>query len=134
MIVVDAGVLVAALTSGGPVGRSVRALLRPGPLYAPELVDLEVLSALRRLVATGVIDRRRADEAVADLAALPLRRAPHGPFVTRCWELRENLTPYDAAYVALAEALMCPLLTVDRRLAGAPGPRCEIRVVSEPDG
>ena len=68
--------------------------------------------------------------AVADLASLPLRRARHVNLLSRCWELRENLTPYDAAYVALAEALDVTLVTADRRMAQAPGPRCTVEVLS----
>jgi predicted nucleic acid-binding protein len=68
--------------------------------------------------------------AVDDLMALPLRRVSHRPLLTRCWELRDNLTPYDAAYVSLAEELNASLLTADRRLAAAPGLRCDVVVLS----
>jgi predicted nucleic acid-binding protein len=71
---------------------------------------------------------RRARLALDDLAALPARRAPHRPLLPRCWELRDNLTVYDAAYVALAEALKATLLTGDRRLARASGPKCPIEI------
>jgi predicted nucleic acid-binding protein len=77
----------------------------------------------------GVIDGRRASLALADLATLPLQRAPHRPLLARCWELRGNLTIYDAAYVALAEVLKVSLLTGDKRLAGSTGPRCHIEVL-----
>jgi len=76
-----------------------------------------------------LIDERRAGIALADLADLPLRRAPHLPLLPRCWELRHNLTPYDAAYVALAEALEVALVTADRRLSRAAGIRCAVDVV-----
>lgn len=99
-------------------------------MAAPELVDLEVASVLRRQVKAAAVDSRRARLALDDLAALPLRRAPHVPLLTRCWELRDNLTIYDAAYVALAEILEADLLTGDARLARAPGSRCRIEVVS----
>jgi predicted nucleic acid-binding protein len=88
-----------------------------------------VTSVLRRQLRSGEIGLRRAALAVADLAALPLRRAPHKPLLARCRELRDNLTPYDAAYVALVEALEVSLLTGDERLARAPGPRCRVEVL-----
>ncbi len=129
MIVVDASVLATALGDDGPDGDRARARLRGERLSAPELVDLEVASVLRRQVRGGEVDIRRAGLALADLAALPLRRAPHGPLLARCWELRDNLTVYDASYVALAEALDVTLLTGDGRLARAPGPRCRVETL-----
>ena len=77
----------------------------------------------------GQVDARRVGQALDDLRNLPLQRVEHTPFLGRCWELRENVTIYDAAYVALAEALQAPLLTGDRRLARASGPRCSIEVM-----
>lgn len=129
MLVVDASVLVVALADDGPDGDHARTRMRGEVLAAPELVDLEVASVLRRQNLAGAIDVRRAGLALADLAALPLQRAPHLPMLPRCWELRENLTVYDAAYVALAEALEATLITGDRRLARANGPRCDIEVL-----
>jgi predicted nucleic acid-binding protein len=129
VIVVDASVLATALGDDGPDGDHARARLRGERLSAPELVDLEVASVLRRQVQGGEVDIRRAALALADLAALPLRRAPHRPVLARCWELRDNLTIYDASYVALAEALDVTLLTGDGRLACAPGPRCRIETL-----
>jgi predicted nucleic acid-binding protein len=129
VIVVDASVLATALGDDGPDGDRARARLRGERLSAPELVDLEVASVLRRQVQGGDVDIRRAGLALADLAALPLRRAPHRPLLHRCWELRDNLTVYDASYVALAEALEVTLLTGDGRLARAPGPRCRVEVL-----
>jgi predicted nucleic acid-binding protein len=84
---------------------------------------------LRRQVQGGEVDLRRAALALADLAAIPLRRAPHRPLLARCWELRDNLTIYDASYVALAEALDVTLLAGDGRLARAPSPRCRIEML-----
>jgi predicted nucleic acid-binding protein len=129
VIVADASVLVVALADDGPDGDHARARLRGERLTAPELVDLEVASVLRRQLRGGVIDARRASLALADLAALPLRRASHRPLLARCWELRDNLSVYDASYVALAEALGASLLTGDQRLARATGPRCRIEVL-----
>jgi predicted nucleic acid-binding protein len=88
------------------------------PLHCPELVEPETLNALRRLVLAGHLDVRRADEAVADLADVRLVRYPHAPLRPRVWELRDNLTAYDATYLALAEALDgSVLLTADNGLA-----------------
>ncbi len=129
VLVVDASVVVVALADDGRDGDQLRARLRGERLAAPELVDLEVASVLRRQVRAAAIDTRRAELALADLAAMPLQRAPHSPLVARCWSLRDNLTTYDAAYVALAEALQADLLTGDSRLAKAPGPRCSIEVL-----
>lgn len=129
MLVVDASVLVVALGDDGPDGDRARQRLRGEDLAAPELLDLEVASVLRRQVSTGALDARRAGLALTDLLAIPVRRASHLPLLSRCWELRENLTVYDAAYVALAEALEVDLLAGDSRLAKAPGPRCSIEVL-----
>ena len=129
VIVVDASVLATALGDDGADGDHARARLRGERLSAPEIVDLEVGSVWRRQVQAGMIDQRRAQLALADLAALPLRRASHRPLLARCWELRENQTIYDASYVAHAEAQDATLLTGDRRLASAPGPRCQIEVL-----
>ena len=126
MIVVDAGVLLVALVDDGDDGASVRTRLRGEGLAAPELIDLEVTSALRGLTRSGQVLPRRADLALDDLETIPVRRAPHHRLLSRCWELRDSLTPYDASYVALAEALDTTLLTGDRRLARASGPRCRI--------
>jgi len=129
VIVVDASVLATALGDDGPDGDRARDRLRGERLSAPELVDLEVTSVLRRQVQSNAADLRRAALALADLVAMPLRRAPHRPLLARCWELRDNLTVYDASYVALAEALDVTLLTGDRRLARAPGLRCHIEIL-----
>lgn len=130
MLVIDAGVLVVALTDDGPAGDVARARLRGERLVAPELVDLETTSVLRRLTRSGQVLPRRAHLALDDLIDLPLERVSHRRLLPRCWELRENLTLYDAAYVALAEVLESPLVTGDRRLARASGPRCPIEVLA----
>ena len=129
MIVVDASVLAVALADDGQDGDLVRARLRGEELTAPGLVDLEVASVWRRQIRDGDMDARRAALALADLAALPLRRAAHQVLLARCWELRDNLTIYDASYVALAEALEVTLLTGDGGLARSTGPRCPIEVL-----
>jgi predicted nucleic acid-binding protein len=122
LIVIDASVLATALGDDGQGGVDARMRIRAEDLVAPELIDLEVASVWRRTLTDG----RRAELALADLEELPLRRASHLPLLARCWELRHNLTPYDASYVALAEALEVVLLTADRRLARASGVRCEV--------
>ena len=129
MIVVDASVIVTALADDGSDGDRARDRLRGERLAAPHLLDLEVTSAWRRLVAGGELDERRARLALADLQGLRVDRVRHAALLDRCWELRDKLTVYDAAYVALAELLDVTLLTADGKLAKAPGPRCLIEVL-----
>ncbi len=132
MLVVDASVLAVALADDGPDGDAARSRLRGETLTAPELVDLEVASVLRCQNRVGLLDTRRAELALTDLAALPMHRAAHLVLLPRCWELRDNLTTYVAAYVALAEALAATLLTGDRGLARAAGPTCTIELLRSP--
>jgi len=107
-----------------------RRILRSGEtLHAPHLLDAEVAQVLRRYVATGILVARRAEEALQDLLDLRIRRYGHTPLLRRVWELRDNLTAYDALYVSLAEALGATLLTRDARLASAPGHRARIQVI-----
>ena len=129
-IVIDASVLVVALADDGDNGDAARARLGGYDLIAPEIVDLEVLSVLRRLVASRKITARRAQFAIDDLIALPITRTPHRPLLNRCWELKHNMTPYDAAYLATAEAFHVPLLTADVRLSRSPGVRCRIDLLA----
>lgn len=129
MIVVDASIVASALGDDGSDGERARARLAGERLAAPELLDLEVASVWRRAARAGRLAERRAGQALRDLADLPLERAPHRPLIGRIWELRENLTPYDAAYVALAETLEAPLLSADEHLARAPGPACDIELL-----
>lgn len=129
MIVVDANVIVTALADDGSDGERARARLAGERLVAPELIDLEVAAAWRRLGAAGQLDERRAELALRDLLALRLERVPHRPLVERCWELRHNVSVYDAAYVALAERVAVPLLTADQQLASATGPRCNFELL-----
>ena len=126
MIVVDASVLTVALGDDGTDGAAARAALAGETLTAPELLDLEVLSVWRRQVAAGRMSRGRAELALADLIAIPIRRVSHRQLLDRCWELRQTVTVYDAAYIALAETLTVPLLTADARLSRAPGLRCQV--------
>jgi len=129
VLVVDASVLATALADDGVDGDRARSRLRGEVLTAPDLVDLEVTSVLRGRLAGGYVDTRRAELALGDLLDLPLRRVPARALLPRSWQLRDNLTVYDAAYVALAEAIDAILLTADARLAEAPGPRCPIEVI-----
>lgn len=132
MIVVDASVLAVALIDDGADGEAARARLGGERIAVPELIDLEVTSVARRLVGAGRLADARARQALTDLVDLPLERTPHRGLVSRCWALRENVTPYDAVYVALAEALGVTLLTADERLAAAPGPTCPFEVLTSP--
>lgn len=129
MLVLDASALATALTDDGTEGELARSRLRGEVLAAPELIDLEVASVLRRLVLSGQLPVRRGEQALADLMAVPVQRAPHLPLLARCWSLRDNLSVYDASYVALAEYLGSVLLTADARLARAPGLRCAVEVL-----
>lgn len=128
MLVIDASVLAVALINDGPDGDALRQRLRGEQLAAPALIDLEVVLVWRGMARGGHLDAQRVGLALDDLRDLPVQRVEHTPLLPRCWELRDNLTVYDAAYVALAEALQAPLLTGDRRLAKATGPRCVIEV------
>lgn len=124
-IVLDASAAVAGLFDDGPA----RDLMSRERLRAPHLVDHEVASTLRRHVLSGGIDVSSAQRALDVWRRTNVKRYAALPQLERVWELRENLTAYDAGYVALAEALGCPLVTADRRLGRAPGPRCPITVV-----
>ena len=130
MIVVDASALIDVLLPA-PRQRVVDArLLDPKETrHAPHLIDIEIAQVIRRHSASGQIDQERCRTAIVDLADFPMRRYPHDLLLRRVWELRHNLTAYDAVYVALAEALDAPLLTRDRRLAGAAGLFARIEVV-----
>ena len=130
VIVTDASVLIAVFVDDGAWGDTARARLRHEEIAAPELVDLEVTSALRGLLRAGKVDERRADLALADLGRLAMRRASHQGLVTRCWELRDNLSVYDASYIALAELIGATLVTTDARMSRAPQIRCSIEVLS----
>jgi predicted nucleic acid-binding protein len=129
VIVLDASVAVEVVL-GTQVGERIlpRLYRRGETLHAPHLLDLEVIQVLRRYVALRMVREERAAGALRLLLDLPLRRYAHDALAERIWQLRRNLTAYDAAYVALAEALRAPLLTADARLAAAPGHKAEIEL------
>ncbi len=126
--VIDASVPVAALVDSGQKGRWAEVTLAQGQLAGPELILVEASNMLRRLERGGEISRIEATGAHRDLVRLDIEFLPFAPFAERIWALRGNLTSYDAWYVAQAEALDCPLVTLDRRLSRARGPRCELIV------
>jgi predicted nucleic acid-binding protein len=105
VVVVDASVIAPALTDEDALGDRLRERLERERLAAPAFIDLEVVSIWRGYSRAGRLSARRADAAIDDLADLPLERAPHGPLLRRIWDLRDNVSAYDAAYVALAEAM-----------------------------
>lgn len=125
MIVLDASAAVSALLNAGPA----RSVLASDQAHAPHLIDVEVASAFRRLVASHQVAADQATEALAVWQRLGLVRHPVVGLLDRVWALRATLGAYDACYVAVAEALGCPLLTADARLARAPGIRCPLTVV-----
>lgn len=122
--VVDASVLAAALVDTGHHGRWAEGIIAAGELASPHLVLVETASVLRRAAAGGDISDDVATLAHRDLMDLAVNLYPYEALGSRVWELRHNVTAYDAWYVALAEALDAPLATLDRRLVDAPGPRC----------
>jgi predicted nucleic acid-binding protein len=123
-LVVDSGLVVAALVDSGEVGVWADRLLATDDLAAPHLMPVEVANILRRAATAGEISADTAALAHADLLSLPVELYAYEPFATRVWELRENVTAYDGWYVALAESLGATLATLDLRLAKATGPRC----------
>ena len=130
MIVVDASALLEVLlnTSAGTLVTR-RLFAENETLHAPHLVDLEIAQVLRRYALTGDLKSTRGLQALEDLADFPLTRYPHDLLLPRIWELRHNITSYDAAYIALAEALAAPLLTRDAALASAGGHRAQIELI-----
>jgi predicted nucleic acid-binding protein len=131
VIVVDASVLVAALVDDGSLGRQARAALREDRHWAaPAHLVIEVAGALRGLELGRRVAARRAAEAVDALGELVIDSVELTALLSRVWELRRNLSAYDAAYVAAAEALGCALVTTDSRLSRTAGASCEIRLVS----
>jgi predicted nucleic acid-binding protein len=130
LIVLDASALIDLLLRGEGVEGIEDLVFAPGEsLTAPHLIDLEVAQVLRRYRRAGELSDSRAEVAFDDLAALSLQRYPHDILLPRIWELRHNATAYDAAYLALAEALDATLLTRDRGLAASRGHRARIALV-----
>ena len=127
--VVDASVLVAATTDVGTEGTGAERVLADGGVVAPHLVLVEATNILRRLERARELTRLEATAAQRDLLALDILLVPFEPFADRVWELRGNVSSYDAWYVAVAEALRLPLVTLDRRLGRATGPRCRFVVL-----
>ena len=123
-LVVDATVVVAALIDGGPDGAWAESVLLSGALTAPALMPVEAANILRRAALAGTVSADAATLAHRDLLDLRVDLFPYEPVASRVWDLRGNLTAYDAWYVALAEILDAPLATLDGRLARAPGPTC----------
>ncbi len=132
MFVVDASVVVAALTTERATGPAAREVLLTvtHALAAPALMDLEVVSALRRLDTKPHAPAGLAATALGELASLRVERWPHEALLDRVWQLRHNLTPYDASYVALAERLGATLVTADRAHLAASGVECDVRMLS----
>lgn len=127
-VVCDASVLVAALLDGGPDGEWATRQLRGASLAAPAIAPFEAANVMRRHELAQAITHDQAEQAHADLLDLDIELWPHQALSRRSWALRANLSIYDAGYVALAELLDCPLVTLDRRMARAPEIRCSIVV------
>lgn len=125
-IVCDASALVAVLVDSGPAGRWAAERIRGGLLAAPHLLGFEVANVLRRHERAGLISTDQAAQAHVDLVDLRIELWPYTLLASRAWQLRGNLTLYDAAYVAVAEHIGATLVTLDDRLAGAPGIRCAV--------
>jgi predicted nucleic acid-binding protein len=123
-LVVDASLVVSALVDSGPTGIWAESLLAAEPLSAPHLMPAEAANILRRAATAGDISADAASLAYADLLDLRVELFPYAPFAARTWELRTNVTCYDAWYVALAESLGSRVATLDLRLAHASGPLC----------
>jgi predicted nucleic acid-binding protein len=132
-LVIDASMVVAALIDSGTDGTWAEPLLISDSLAAPHLLMAEASNILRRSALAGAISAQHASLAHSDLLDLRVELFPYAPFATRVWDLRDNVTCYDAWYVALAEALNAPLATLDIRLAKASGPRCRFLVSTPSD-
>jgi predicted nucleic acid-binding protein len=130
VIVLDASALLEVLLATEAAPRVAERIFVSGEtLHAPHLIDLEIALVLRRYSAAGDLSARRGQEALQDLLDLPLNRYPHDVLLPRVWELRHNLTAYDAAYVALAEGLQAPLVTRDARRASLRGHRARVELL-----
>ena len=131
MIVIDASILANVVGDDSPVGDAARNRVAVAVhVAAPDLVDVETVAVLRKRWIAGTMPDRRFKSAVEDLVALPIIRYPTGPLLLRAYELRANITPYDATYVALAEGLSCTLLTANKRLARSPNITCQVDILT----
>jgi predicted nucleic acid-binding protein len=130
--VIDASVLTAFYCTPDATATVSARLAGGDSFYAPAHFDVEIVSAMRRLAKTHSTVDALTPAALAHLAAFPLRRMPLAPLLQRIWQLRDNLTPYDAAYVALAEKLGTPVVTFDARLTRAAGTRCSFELLAAP--
>lgn len=131
MIVIDNSILIAALLDPGPLGKACTARMSGEPLAAPALIDVEAAHAIRGLLLAGKIEPDDAHRAIQRVPLMPFSRVQHAELLPRIWELRGNLTAYDAAYVALAEAMDAPLVTGDARMARGAGVvgRCAVELI-----
>ena len=131
MIVVDASVMANLVGDDGQAGRLARTRVSDEDhLAAPDLVDVETVAVLRKRWRAGDLTARRFRAAIDDLLSLPMDRFPAGPLMARAYDLRANVTPADAVYIALAESLEYTLVTADARLSRAPGIRCRVEVLT----
>jgi predicted nucleic acid-binding protein len=128
VIVADASVVVAALLRRGMSASWAESVMVDEVLVAPHLMPGEVAHVLRRTVLAGEISADFGALVHHDLVDMPILLVPYGPYFARIWELHDNVSTYDAWYIAVAETFDCPLATLDRRLARAPGPRCDFRL------
>ncbi|WP_100449114.1 type II toxin-antitoxin system VapC family toxin [Glycomyces xiaoerkulensis] len=130
MIVIDSSLLVEALSSDDGRSHRARTLLSEDPAWhAPDHLSVEVTSAIRGRVLGKKITLERAEFALATLREMPIVHSSWHEIADRAWSLRDNMTPYDAAFIALAERLDCPVVTTDRKLADCPLRRCEVQVI-----
>jgi predicted nucleic acid-binding protein len=128
LLVLDTSAVLEALVAVDPPSGLIDRLADDGDLNGPHLIDTEVLHVLRRMSMSGELSDERAEDARSDFAELAIVRYPHEPLNGRVWELRHNMTAYDATFVALAEMLGVPLITCDARLASASGSRARIEL------
>lgn len=127
MLVVDTSAILLALAD--PTHKAAQLMADSNDLHAPHLLDIEYLHSVRRLLRQGELDEVQASQLISSLSEVPIERYSHTLMAARIWELRHNLTAYDAAFVALAEALNAPLVTADARMAAAPGNSAQFQVV-----
>jgi predicted nucleic acid-binding protein len=128
VLVVDTSAVLEALVAVDPAPGLTERLADDGDLHGPHLIDTELLAALRRMTISDQISNERAEDTRSDFAELALVRYRHEPLSDRVWELRHNVTAYDATFIALAETLSAPLITCDARLASAPGHSAQIEL------